>query len=125
MLLLVDDDEDDIFFFRDVVTRSFPQLQFNACHNGEEALHYLKTAPVLPNWVFLDLNMPRMNGIQLLKALQQEPMPGLPLIIYTTSHLEKDRELTRELGAHHYIVKPEKFADLEKEIRQVVEKDWR
>ena len=88
--------------------------------NGREALNMLRgengeARIALPSVVLLDINMPRMNGLELLEILRSDPeFVGLNIFITTTSDLESDRFRARDLAVSGYIIKPlsfEKFGE--------------
>jgi CheY-like chemotaxis protein len=107
-ILLVDDDEED----RMLIQEAFAEIGApDIAHyesNGEDALNYLEKHPdALPCLIVLDLNMPRMNGTQTLRALKSdERYKHITVIIYSTSVNPVERETCLELGAHSYVVKP-------------------
>src|SRR5688572_11843036 len=110
LILIVDDDEDDIELFCDAVKDLDGDIRCISASNGEEALHKLSTEnEPLPDYIFLDLNMPRLNGKQCLKRIKGNPrLREIPVIIYSTSKLKEDMEETRQLGAVHFLTKPDK-----------------
>jgi CheY-like chemotaxis protein len=83
--------------------------------NGEEALQYLEKTDrenpeVRPDVILLDLNMPKMNGIEFLTAIRNsDQWKGIKVFVLTTSAEKEDKELTRSLGVSGYIVKPLKL----------------
>jgi len=109
--LVVDDDTDDTFLFKEVLSEVDASIQLQIANNGEEALSKLRTAGApLPNLIFLDLNMPRMNGMQCLYEIKQdEALRHIPVLIYTTSSHSKDIEQTMLLGAACFITKQADF----------------
>ncbi len=82
--------------------------------NGEEGLKKLSEDIIpLPDFIFLDLNMPRLNGKQFLIEIKQiKRFSQIPIIIYTTSADPKDMEAMIQLGALYYITKPDVFDDI-------------
>jgi CheY-like chemotaxis protein len=106
ILLVEDDDVDQI-----VMERAFKDLkitnQLVNTANGEEALEYLKTeSNKKPCFILLDLNMPKMNGIEFLRIIKaDEALKKIPVIIMTTSRAEQDIVKSFRLGAVGYIVK--------------------
>ena len=81
--------------------------------NGVEGLQQLKHTSPLPDMIFLDLNMPLMNGLQFLsEAKAIKGVQDVPVIIYSTTSDTKTIEETRRLGAHLFFTKPEKFSEL-------------
>lgn len=111
--LLVDDDPDDTFLFEEVLHDVAPSVQLYTAANGQEALDKLKNGTPLPDLIFLDLNMPRMGGIECLATLKADPaLQNVPVIIYTTSSQSKDIEETIQKGAVCFITKPSNMREL-------------
>jgi CheY-like chemotaxis protein len=105
-ILLVDDDADDRFFFQRAVKKIDGSYECITAQNGEDALEKLRAAARLPDYIFLDLNMPLMNGKACLAELKRdERLKNIPVIIYTTSNFSKDFEDTMKMGAAHYMTK--------------------
>jgi CheY-like chemotaxis protein len=112
-ILLVDDDLDDQGLFQDAVRQVDDEIKLVTAINGIDALDKLKHIDPLPDFIFLDLNMPLMNGMQCLQELKRSPqLKHIPVIMYSTSSYKKDMDSTREAGAADYIVKPSSFSDL-------------
>lgn len=124
---IVDDDADDQELFIEAVHEVDRSIQCLAASDCEEAIDMLKTRKIpLPDIIFLDLNLPRLNGKQCLEAIKKEDdLKHIPIIIYSTSCEKRDLEETRRLGASYFLVKPNKFAELCKSIEYVLETDWR
>ena len=120
-ILLIDDDHDDRYFFNLALSRLDPLSKFEHFDNGESALKRLGTAP-LPDCIFLDYNMPRMNGMQVLEKIKtNKNTRHIPVVMYSTSNQGKYMEEAKELGAVSYIIKPYLVEDLKKEIAQVIQ----
>lgn len=114
---LVDDDIDDTFLFQEVLNDVAPQIVLRTAANGQEAFDALKTMAledaVLPDLIFLDLNMPRMDGKQCLGLLKEnEQLQHIPVIMYTTSSHSRDIEEAMQKGAVSFITKPSHISDL-------------
>src|ERR1051325_9789359 len=91
IICLVDDDADDRFFFQTAVKKIDGSYECITAQNGEDTLAKLRTATRLPDYIFLDLNMPFMNGKECLMELKKdERLKNIPVIIYTTSNFSKD-----------------------------------
>ncbi|MES2681549.1 MAG: response regulator [Bacteroidota bacterium] len=104
--MIVDDDLDDRFFFHEAVNTIDASFECIEADNGENALGQLRLSKQLPDFIFLDLNMPRMDGKQCLKELKKdERLKNTPVIIYSTSSFKRDIDNTRELGAAHFLTK--------------------
>jgi CheY-like chemotaxis protein len=110
-VLIVDDDEDDRDLLSEAVHEIDPRINCILARNGQEALIGLRMHEMpKPNLIFLDLNMPRVNGIQFLKELRKDrALRDIPVAIYTTSNLNKDEQECRRLGAVHFVTKPSSF----------------
>ena len=123
---IVDDDIDDQDLFIEAVSEVDKTIKCMSVSNCEEALDLLRNKKInLPDMIFLDLNMPRLNGKQCLAELKKEAhLAHIPVIIYSTSSEKRDIEETSRLGAAHFLTKPNKFEDLCKAISFVVSKDW-
>ena len=122
-LLIVDDDEDDKEMFIEVATEIDSSINCIKAANGLEALQLLKKEEFFPDFIFLDLNMPRMNGKQCLVHLKQnEKLRSIPVIIYTTSKMAEDIEEAKRLGAVHFITKPSSMITLRKELEFIFSK---
>jgi CheY-like chemotaxis protein len=114
-ILLADDDKEDQLILSD----AFQQIGItDAVHfedNGEGALLHLERCfkdNQLPQLIILDLNMPRMNGTQTLRVLKEdERFKHIPIIIYSTSLNNIERDECIRLGAHSYIIKPLTFSE--------------
>ena len=124
-ILLVEDDEVDIM----TVKRSLKEIKItnplNVVNNGEEALAYLNEKyPLLPSIILLDINMPRMNGIEFLKhAKVDERFKRIPVIILTTSKEEQDRYASFNLSVAGYMVKPVDYKQFV-ELMRTIEVYW-
>lgn len=114
-ILLVDDDVED----REIIKDALGDLGYHSVihfeENGEKALSFLETAynsGTLPSMVILDLNMPRMNGTQTLRRLKNDDrFSNIPVIIYSTSLNNSERDECLALGAHSYVIKPVSYRD--------------
>ncbi|MEO7530925.1 MAG: response regulator [Sediminibacterium sp.] len=123
VFLIVDDDPDDCLFFIDAVKDIDLSFQCRIAINGEDALHKLRQEmKLLPDIIFLDLNMPRMNGMLCLTELKKDKyLKHIPVVIFTTSSNPKDINETHLLGAVYFITKPHDFEKLRNEITSAIE----
>jgi CheY-like chemotaxis protein len=112
--LLIDDDADDVSIFKEVLEEVNPSIDFISAGDGYEALKLLKNLQNnSPDVIFLDLNMPRMDGKQCLAELKRDPrLHKIPVIMYTTSCQSKDIEEAMQKGAICFITKPTNLRDL-------------
>lgn len=113
LFFLVDDDVDDTFLFREVLSEVAPHINLRTAADGQEALELLQANQPLPDLIFLDLNMPRLDGKQCLAALKNnDRLKNIPVIMYTTSSHSRDIEETMQQGAISFITKPSQIGEL-------------
>ena len=107
VLMLVEDDADDRHFFRDAVKEIDPNIECIEAWNGTQALELLSEIKQLPDFIFIDINMPLMNGLDCLEKIKEdEKLKNIPVIIYTTSIFQEGSDYTKELGASYFVTKP-------------------
>ena len=125
-ILLADDDDDDRLFFKDAIGEVKVKTVVNMVNDGVELMDYLNNANTrLPNLIFLDLNMPRKDGMECLKEIRSNhKLKDLSIAIYSTSALEKDIEETFVKGANIYIKKPNDFEELKSILDKVININW-
>jgi CheY-like chemotaxis protein len=111
--MMIDDDDEDQEIFLTALQKVSDSIACITMNNAWEALQKLKTKELQPELIFLDLNMPVMNGQQFLMEIKRdEELNHIPIIISSTSSHGPTIELTKLLGAHDFITKPDKFDDL-------------
>ena len=114
-ILLVEDDQMDVMNVQRELRRQNINVPLVHARNGRDAIKMLRGEggePKIakPNIVLLDINMPRMNGLELLELLRSDPeFVGLNVFIMTTSDLEAERLKAKELAVSGYIIKPLSF----------------
>lgn len=123
-VLLADDDPDDRSFFEDAIKQLDFDSKVATVENGKELLEYLEVSD-MPHIIFLDLNMPILNGLETLKKLKQnQKYNNIAIAIYSTSSANKDIENTLANGANCYIVKPNDFQQLKSTLKYVLSLQW-
>lgn len=125
-LLIIDDDPDDREFFCDALKEVDESAVCHTFKNGPEALDMLSSeqSPI-PDFIFLDLNMPILSGKQCLAELKKmKKLQHSHIIIYTTSKLTEDFSETIQMGAMHFMTKPSKFSDLCQALSNVLSGNW-
>ena len=121
LVLLVDDDADDRQFFVEALSEVDPEIKIATSVDGIEALDFLHKLQELPNYIFLDLNMPRMDGFQCLAELKKSTRYAhIPVIIYTTSKQKEEEDEAFRLGASAFFQKPSNFADICKGLSEFI-----
>jgi CheY-like chemotaxis protein len=104
----VEDDQVDCMTIKRALEDVKIKNRLDMVSNGEEALAYLLSADNdLPGLIILDLNMPRMNGIEFLKTVKTHAgLKKIPVVVLTTSRTDQDISASFDLGAAGYMVKP-------------------
>lgn len=117
LCILIDDDDDDQLIFNSTVKKHFPSYDFKAFSSFEEAEPILKANHLLIDAVFIDLNMPRLNGKEGLAMLRKDPnFERKKLIIYSTSNNPDDVNECLKVGATAFITKPSRINVLVDEL---------
>lgn len=113
-ILLVEDDEVDVMNVRRAFERNNVSNPLYVAGNGIEALEMLRdgTVPTERRLILLDLNMPRMNGIEFLQALRADPeLASAPVVVLTTSNDDQDKIDAYNLNVAGYLLKPVTFSN--------------
>jgi CheY-like chemotaxis protein len=120
-ILLVEDDLVDVMSVKRALRDLNVPSPLEVAGNGEEALLRLRTPErPLPGIILLDLNMPRMNGIDFLKVLKADMrLRRIPVVVLTTSKEEKDRLESFNLSVAGYMVKPVEYAGFVEVVRNI------
>ncbi len=125
-VLLADDDEDDQLLFQEAIKELPTLVHISFARDGEETLQVLRNMTLLPDLLFLDLNMPILNGLECLQKIKEDPaLMGLPVVIFSTSSFPGNINRVYELGAHLYIRKPNDFTTFKRVIQHVFAINWR
>ena len=110
-VLLADDDKDDRFFFKKALDSLPGSYSLEMVADGEELMDYLdKNCDHLPDVIFLDINMPRKNGIECLEEIKHDGrLSKVAVVIYSTSGFNATAKALYEQGAHYYFQKCDYF----------------
>lgn len=121
IILIVDDDLDDITLFCQAVQEIDPQAECLLAKNGKEALDLLDKLVTLPDLIFLDINMPIMNGKEfLLIGKKDSKLKDIPIVIYSTTAKTKEIDEFLQLGATDFLTKQVKFKKIVSDIRSIL-----
>lgn len=113
-ILQIDDDADDCDFFMEAL-QAISKAGYTSMHNPIEALNKLIKKELVPDVIFLDLNMPLMSGFEfLIEIKKQEIIRDIPIIIFSTSQMDENKKKARKYGADDYISKPHDFNEMKK-----------
>ena len=109
-ILLVDDNEGDILLTREALDDARIVNKISIAYDGQEAIRFLKKQPAganPPDLILLDINLPKMNGTEVLAIIKNDPeLKRIPVIMLTTSSAEKDILFAYDNHANCYITKP-------------------
>jgi CheY-like chemotaxis protein len=123
-VLLIDDDEDDQEIFVSAVKQVASSVVCNCFDNATEALQNLAAGVLVPDVIFLDLNMPGMNGQQFLVEIKKRSdLSNIPVIIFSTASQSNTIQLMKSLGAHEFITKPSDYDKLLNILRPLLAND--
>jgi CheY-like chemotaxis protein len=119
--LLADDDQDDAELFAEALSTVDSSVYFHRVENGLAVFDYLKnTGSKKPDLIFLDLNMPLMTGWQCLSKLKNDlHLKDIPVIMYSTSSYQHDKDVALQLGATGFITKPTEYQLLKKILADI------
>lgn len=115
-VLLAEDSDDDSFFVQRCFAACGTTLKLHRCIDGNGVIKELeRCGETPPRAVILDLKMPQMDGFETLKWIREQgAFKSLPVVILTSSSMERDVIRARELGATEYLVKPNSLTELKK-----------
>lgn len=125
IIFYTDDDLEDLDFFREIVDSLGEQYDVVTQNNGEQLLHALENPPPHPYLIFLDINMPGMNGLETLKKVREnDRLKLMPVVMISTSNDTAIIEKARLYGATYYLTKSGDFDKLKNSIKHVLSINW-
>ena len=121
-VLLADDDTDDCLFFKKALEELLLETHLTIVHDGEQLMTYLfENTKNLPDILFLDISMPRKNGIECLSEIKQnKKLKDIPLVLLSTSNSKDMISIVFKIGANVYIHKPGDFEQLKQVIHHAL-----
>ena len=120
-ILLIEDDMIEVMKLNRTISKLELPHKIVEANNGEEALKVLQNKDELPDIILLDLNMPKLNGIEFLNILKNdEVLKYIPTIILTTSNNQKDLLECYRIGIAGYVLKPLKYEDYVSKIQLIL-----
>lgn len=121
LVLFVDDDREDYEIFCDALSEVHPKAKCIYASGGVMALDTLKELIILPDYIFLDVNMPMMDGKEVLTRLKSHTrFQSVPVIVYSTTTNEREKIVFKDLGAQHFLAKPPDFNGLLGALRNLI-----
>lgn len=120
LILIVDDDAEDIELFCEAINEIDSDISCVEAYNGLEALKILQRGSLLPDFIFLDINMPFMNGQKCLTEIKcNDSYKNIPVTMYSTTRDQLQIEACRKLGAG-FLTKPNSYAELVQALRKIL-----
>ncbi len=127
-ILLADDDTDDCIFFKEALAESLLSTNLTTVNDGEQLMQLLtgevraeNFLPLLPDVLFLDINMPRKTGKECLTEIKlNDKLKHFPVIMFSTSYEKEVVNLLYKSGAQYFIRKPSEFSQFKKIIQQTL-----
>jgi CheY-like chemotaxis protein len=124
-IFLVEDDADEQLFFTMAIKEIDCKLTCTVAANGKEALTKLHSSDHLPEIIFLDLEMPVMNGYVFLQEIKKDiALREIPVVVLTTLHDQHVAERTRKLGANAFVTKPASLSMLQLKVHHFLNFDF-
>src|SRR5689334_12244205 len=119
--LLIDDDPDDGLIFCEALREIDPNIVCDLEQEAKAAIARIADQTMTPDLIFLDLNMPVIDGWQVLRAIKSNPSSqSIPVVIYSTSPLERDIARAKDFGASAYFSKPLDFIELRNNLGLII-----
>lgn len=120
-IMVVDDDLDDIQLFQEALTEIEPALECKIAGNGMEALALLESAIVKPDLIFVDMNMPLLNGKDFIKMIRQNKIyNSIRLFLYSTADMSSQQPELVSIGASGFLRKPTSYIALRDGLSEVI-----
>lgn len=124
-IFYTDDDQEDLDYFREIVEIIGTEFKVVTQNTGKQLLHALNNPPPTPYIIFLDINIPGMNGLDILQYVRSLEMhKNLPVIMFSTSKDQAIIDKSRELGANYYLPKSGAFDKLKSSIEHALKMNW-
>ncbi len=121
-VLLVEDDPGDVVLIQEAFEHNKVRNHLHVVGDGVEAMTFLRESGERPDLVLLDLNLPRMDGREVLEEIKTDPaLRSIPVVVLTTSKAEEDILRSYDLHANAYVTKPVDFGRFIEVVRQIDE----
>ena len=124
-IYIADDDADDIDFFKEALDRIIPDCTLHVFNDGQDIVDQLLNTTELPDLVILDINMPRLNGLEaLVKIKNVKPLSTIPIAVLSTSCSKSSILTARNNGANLFIAKPYEFHEWVRKVELILKSVW-
>ena len=120
--LYIDDDLEDTEIFQEAIKSVDPDVVFYTASDGYQGFQVLEQIAVVPDFIFLDVNMPRMNGKDFLTQIKKKVMfRSIPVIMYSTTSHQEEILAYKRMGAYDFIKKPDSFETLRQTLKDIIQ----
>ena len=125
-IIMADDDIGDRYLFKDAIQQINKNISLKLLEGGNELMNYLlNPRNILPDLIFLDINMPYKNGMMCLEEIRShDRLKNLNVIIYSASSKLENIELSLNKGANLYFAKSSTFQDLINRLNRILKMNW-
>jgi CheY-like chemotaxis protein len=121
LLLIIDDDSEDCELFCEAVNEVDSAITCLTAQDGKEAIQLLTTLKDQPDYIFLDINMPVMNGKETLAEIKRTTkLKQIPVIMYSTTSNTEEIQGYYSMGAHDFLIKPHNFKKLVEALTSII-----
>lgn len=122
-IILADDDRDDHDFFKDALEEIAPSVNLSIVEDGDALLDLLKH--YIPDFIFLDLDMPCKNGLECLTEIRTSPtLQAIPIVIFSSTSRPANIDTAYEMGADLFFIKPSNYNDLVDSVKAILSLNW-
>jgi CheY-like chemotaxis protein len=122
-IILAEDDRDDHDFFKDALGEVAPSVNLSIVEDGDALLALLKH--YIPDFIFLDLDMPCKNGLECLTEIRNSPaLQEIPIVIFSSTSRPANIDAAYEMGADLFFIKPSNYNDLVSSINAILSLNW-
>lgn len=120
-IVIAEDSGPDVILINEALRAAGVRIEIRVFADGEDCVRYLRSSQDAPSAIILDLNLPRLDGFEVLRVVRGEPRYArVPVAVLTSSRQEEDRRKAFDLGANAFITKPSKLDEFLTNVGQAV-----
>jgi CheY-like chemotaxis protein len=121
LIVIAEDNGPDVILINEALRAAGVRIEIRVFPDGEDCVRYLRSSPDPPSAIILDLNLPRLDGFEVLRVVRGEPRYArVPVAVLTSSRQEEDKRKAFDLGANAFITKPSKLDEFLTNVGQAV-----
>ncbi len=122
-VVLAEDDEDQLLLLQRALRRYARPIDVTVARDGQAALDVLRACERPPGLLLLDINMPKLTGLEVLAVVKDDPaLRGIPTVMLTTSGRDEDRQASLARGADDYVTKPVNYRDFQQTLSDLLDR---